>query len=122
MRKVLPLQPKKQTVASTVKDEDMLNNLRNGHQECQLLTQQFGTLAERELNVCICPPPSSPGYSPPASLNKKQVAGSTLVQSYVKARERLRLAQTNDTPMKSNNTTKSKGTRTSPRHAVQNLQ
>jgi hypothetical protein len=61
---------KRQTVASTVNDEDVLNNLRNGHQECQLLTQQFVTLAERELTVCLCPPPSSPGYSPPASPKK----------------------------------------------------
>jgi hypothetical protein len=113
---------KRRTVALTVKDEDVLNNLRNNHQECQLLTQQFVTLAERELTVCLCPPPISPGYSPPASPKKKQVAGSTLAQSRVKARERLRRAQTNDTPMKSNTTTKSKGALTSPRHAVQNLQ
>jgi Cu/Ag efflux protein CusF len=81
---------RRRTVALTVKDEDILNNLRNGHQECQLLTKHFVTLAELELNVCLFPPPSSPGYSPPASPKKKQVAGSTLAQSRVKARERLR--------------------------------
>jgi hypothetical protein len=113
---------KRRTVASTVKDEDVLNNLRNGHKECQLLTQQFITLAERELTVSLCPPPSSPGYSPPASPKKKQVSGSTLAQSRVKAREQLKRAQTKDTPMKYNTTTKSKGTRTSPWHDVQNLQ
>jgi hypothetical protein len=113
---------KRRTVASTMKDEDVLNNLLNGHQECQLLTQQFITLAERELTVCLSPPPISPGYSPPASPKKKQVAGSTLAQSRVKAREQLRQAHTNDTPMNSNTTTNSKGTRTSPWHAVQNLQ
>jgi hypothetical protein len=112
---------KRRTVASTAKDEDVINNLRNGHQECQLLTQQFITLAERELTVCLCPPPISPVYSPPASPNKKQVAGYILAQSHVKARERLRRSQTNDIPMKSNTTTNSMGTRTSPRHAVQNL-
>jgi hypothetical protein len=109
-------------VVSTVKDEGVLNNLRKSHQECQLLTQQFINLAERESTVCLCPPPSSPGYSPPASPKKKQVAGSTLAQSRVKARERLRRAQTNDTHMKSNTTIKSNGTRTSPWHAAQNLQ
>jgi hypothetical protein len=55
---------KRRTVASTVKDEDVLNNLHNGHQECQLLKKQFITLGERELTVCLFPPPSSPGYSP----------------------------------------------------------
>jgi hypothetical protein len=113
---------KRRTEASTAMDEDVLNNLHNGHQECQLLTQQFVTLAERELTVCLCPPPISPGYSPPASPKKKQVAGSTLAHIRVKARERLRRAQTNDTPMKSSTTTKSKGTRTLQWHAVQNLQ
>jgi hypothetical protein len=110
------------TVASTMKDEDVLNNLRNGHQECQLLTTHFVTLAERELTVYLCPPPTSPGYSPPASPKKKQVSGSNLAQSRVKAREQLRQAQTNDTPMKSNTTTKSLGTHMSPRRAVQNRQ
>jgi hypothetical protein len=113
---------KRRTVASTVKDEDVFNNLHNGHQECQLLTQQFVTFAERELTVCLCPPPSSPGYYPPASPKKKQVAGSTLAQSRAKAIDRLIRAQTNDTPMKSNTTTNSMGTHISPRHAVQNLQ
>jgi hypothetical protein len=104
------------------KDDGVLNSLRNGHQECQLLTKQFITLAERELTVCLCPPPSSPGYSPPASPKNKQVAGSTLAQIRVKEREQLRRAQTNYTPMKSITTTKSLGNHMSPRCAVQNLQ
>jgi hypothetical protein len=113
---------KRRTVASMANDDDVLNNLLNGHQECQLLTKHFIALAERELTVCLCPPPRSPGYSLPASPNNKQVAGSTLAQSHVKARERLRRAHTSDTPMKSNTTTKSLGTCMLPRRAVQNPQ
>jgi hypothetical protein len=112
---------KRMTEASMANDDDVLNNLRNGHQECQMLTKQFITLAERELMIWLCPPPSRPGYSPPASPKKKQVTASTLAQSRVKARERIRRAHTNDTTMKSNTTTKSLGTRMSPRRSVQNL-
>jgi hypothetical protein len=104
------------------KDDDVINNLLNGRQECQLLTKHFINLAGRELTIFLCPPPSSPGYSPPVSPKKKQVAASTLAHIRVKARERLRQAHTIDTPIKSNTTTKSLGTRMSPHRYVQNLQ
>jgi hypothetical protein len=48
---------------------------------------EMTSTAERELTVCLCPPPSSPGYFPPAFPKNNQVAGSTLAQIRVKARE-----------------------------------
>jgi hypothetical protein len=104
------------------KDDDFLNNIVDDHRECQLFPKHFITLAERELTICICLPQSCPGYSPEATPKKKQVADSTLVQSCVKVRERLRRAQTNVTTTKSNTTTKSLDTHTPHRLSVLNLQ
>jgi hypothetical protein len=69
------------------KDDDVLKNLVDDHREFQLLTKYFITLAEREVTICLCPPPISPVYSPPASPKKKQVAASSLAQILVKARD-----------------------------------
>jgi hypothetical protein len=58
---------KRRTEASMDKDYDVLKNVVDDHREFQLSTKQLITLAERELMIHLCPPPISPGYSPPVS-------------------------------------------------------
>jgi hypothetical protein len=71
---------KRRMEASMAKDDGVLNDLLDYHKYFQLLIKQFITLAERELTICICPPPSIPGYSPPTSPKKKQVSAYSIAQ------------------------------------------